>query len=200
MPVDAVRYGIAAAVTSDAPMTLVSKMRRQVSASVSTMRTSGLMAGVYTTLSMPPSASAALSMADRHDASSSDVALDGDRGRAPPLSPRPRCAHVDGPAARPDRRAVQGRSQYSARGHSTRQPPLSVTYSPSPVTRPSQAQRIEQEWGGSLPVRVRLATPPRCARRRSSSRPRQAARQASCLWTRCTPRCANCRRIPLAEG
>src|SRR5580692_11777400 len=74
--------------------------------------------------------------------------------RRPRLAPlpslRPRGVHAGGPTAQLDRRAAPARFRYSAQGHSMRRPPLSVTYSPSPVTRLSQAQRIYQDWAGGF--------------------------------------------------
>ena len=61
---------IAALVTSAAPVTFVSNVRRHVAASVSASRANGPIPGAYTRASIPPSPAAASAIADRHDVSS----------------------------------------------------------------------------------------------------------------------------------
>ena len=104
-PCDACRCGSAAAVASDAPMALVSKARRQVSASRSSIRDSGPMPVAYTSASIPPRPSAASSMALAARRLVGHVTTDGERAgtgflgcvdqavvRVGPGAPRPRPA------------------------------------------------------------------------------------------------------------
>ena len=66
-PREACRWGSAAAVTIDAPITLVSSDWRHVSTSMSSTRASAPMPVEYTSASMPPSFAAASSIASWAD-------------------------------------------------------------------------------------------------------------------------------------